>query len=40
VAADPRLPELASLETPEVDLSDLSDLQGTIELLRDVGAID
>jgi iron(III) transport system substrate-binding protein len=40
VAADPRLPELATLETPEIDLSDLADLQGTVDLLRDVGAID
>jgi iron(III) transport system substrate-binding protein len=40
VEADPRLPALASIEAPSVDLSDLSDLQGTIELLRDVGAID
>jgi len=40
VEADPRLPELASLETPDIDLADLADLQGTVELLRDVGAID
>jgi iron(III) transport system substrate-binding protein len=40
VPADPRLPALASLESPAVDLSDLADLQGTVELLRDVGAID
>jgi iron(III) transport system substrate-binding protein len=40
IAADPRLPELASLESPEVDLSALADLRGTVELLRDVGAID
>lgn len=40
VAADPRLPELASLESPEVDLSALADLRGTVELLREVGAID
>jgi iron(III) transport system substrate-binding protein len=40
IAADPRLPALTSLESPAVDLSDLADLQGTVELLRDVGAID
>jgi iron(III) transport system substrate-binding protein len=40
VAADPRLPELASLESPAVDLSSLADLRGTVEMLRDVGAID
>ncbi len=40
VAADPRLPELSTLEVPDVDLSELADLQGTVELLREVGAID
>lgn len=40
VAADGRLPRLADLDTPDLDLSDLADLQGTVELLRDVGAID
>ena len=40
VASDPRLPDLSSLESPDVDLSDLADLQGTVELLREVGAID
>jgi len=40
VEADPRLPALDSIEAPDVDLSALADLQGTVELLRDVGAID
>jgi iron(III) transport system substrate-binding protein len=40
IAADPRLPALTSLESPSIDLSDLADLQGTVEMLRDVGAID
>lgn len=40
VAADPRLPALASLEVPDVDLSQLADLRGTVELLFEVGAID
>jgi iron(III) transport system substrate-binding protein len=40
VEADPRLPALETLETPDLDLADLADLQGTVELLRDVGAID
>jgi iron(III) transport system substrate-binding protein len=40
VPADPRLPDLASLQVPDVDLSRLADLQGTVELLRSVGAID
>ncbi len=40
VTADPRLPALADLETPDVDLSELADLQGTVALLREVGALD
>jgi len=30
---------LADIETPDIDLSDLSDLEGTLELLTDVGLI-
>lgn len=33
------LPPLASLEPPEIDLSDLDDLRGTLEMLREVGAL-
>lgn len=33
------LPPLAGIETPAIDLSDLSDLQTTLELLRDTGAL-
>ncbi len=40
VASDPRLPELGRTEIPAVDLSELADLQGTVRLLREVGAID
>ena len=40
IGTDPRLPALEQIEAPDVDLSDLADLQGTVELLRDVGAID
>jgi iron(III) transport system substrate-binding protein len=40
IAADPRLPAIDSIDTPAVDLSELADLQGTVELLREVGAID
>ncbi len=40
IAADPRLTELSSIEAPEIDLSALADLQGTVQLLREVGAID
>lgn len=33
------LPPLAEIQTPELDLSDLSDLEGTLNLLREVGAL-
>ncbi len=39
VAAHPDLPPLAAIETPDIDLSDLADLRGTLELLQDVGLI-
>lgn len=39
VEADPALPPLSSIGTPEIDLSDLSDLEGTLELLQDVGVL-
>jgi iron(III) transport system substrate-binding protein len=32
-------PPLSELATPDIDLSDLSDLQGTLELLHEVGAL-
>jgi iron(III) transport system substrate-binding protein len=35
----PALPDLAELDPPEVELSQLEDLQGTLELLQDVGAL-
>jgi iron(III) transport system substrate-binding protein len=37
--ASPQLPDLGELDPPEVDLSQLEDLQGTLELLQDVGAL-
>lgn len=37
--ADPRLPALETLKPPAIDLSDLDDLQGTLALLRKVGAL-
>ena len=40
IEADPRLPAIDTIEAPDVDLSALADLQGTVELLREVGAID
>lgn len=39
VAPDPELPPLGDLATPDIDLSDLSDLDGTLELLQDVGIL-
>lgn len=39
VAANPELPPLDQIQTPEIDLSDLQDLQGTVELLQDLGAL-
>ena len=39
VAPDGGLPLLSSLEPPDVDLGSLSDLQGTLSLLREVGII-
>ena len=35
----PQLPSLEELDPPQVDLSRLEDLQGTLELLREVGAL-
>jgi len=40
IRSDPRLPDFGSIEAPDVDLSALADLQGTVQLLREVGAID
>ena len=35
----PTLPALSELDSPDIDLSDLDDLEGTLELLRQVGLI-
>ncbi len=40
VHANPALKPLAEIDTPEIDLSDLSDLKGTLELLQKVGALE
>ena len=34
------LPALADIEAPEIDLSDLADLQGTLEMIEESGALD
>lgn len=39
VAVDERLPALDELDPPVIDLSDLDDLEGTLALLRRVGAL-
>jgi iron(III) transport system substrate-binding protein len=39
IPADDRLPPLEEIETPDLDLGDLEDLRGTLELLREVGAL-
>ncbi len=39
VAADDRLPPLAEIESPDIDLSDLADLQGTLELMQEAGVL-
>jgi iron(III) transport system substrate-binding protein len=39
VPTSAELPPLASIETPDIDLSDLSDLQTTLDLLRETGAL-
>lgn len=39
IAADPRLPALAEIESPELDLSDLADLAGTLRLMQEAGVL-
>ena len=39
VEPDPALPPLTDIGTPDIDLSDLSDLEGTLELLQEVGIL-
>jgi iron(III) transport system substrate-binding protein len=39
VAADPELPDLSSIEPPEIDLSNLNDLKGSLELMRQAGIL-
>ncbi|MGK2966129.1 MAG: iron ABC transporter substrate-binding protein [Tepidiformaceae bacterium] len=39
IDADPRFPPLDELEPPEIDLSELADLEGTLELLRSAGIL-
>lgn len=39
IPADPRLVPLAQIESPEVDLSDLADLEGTLRLIQEAGVL-
>jgi iron(III) transport system substrate-binding protein len=39
VPADPSLQPLDEIETPEIDLSQLDDLQGTVKLLQETGVL-
>lgn len=39
VEPDPALPPLSEIGTPEIDLSDLADLEGTLRLLQEVGVL-
>lgn len=39
VAADPDLPATSSIKPPQIDLSDLNDLKGSLELMRQTGIL-
>ena len=39
IAADERLPALEEIESPDIDLSDLADLDGTLRLLQEIGVL-
>lgn len=39
VPADPSLQPLSEIETPDIDLNQLDDLQGTVRLLQETGAL-
>lgn len=39
ISVDPRLVPLEEIETPDLDLSDLDDLEGTLEMLQRVGVL-
>jgi len=39
IGADERLRPLAEIDAPDIDLSDLADLQGTLDLMQEVGVL-
>ncbi len=39
VAADEALPPLAEIESPDIDLSDLADLEGTLRIMQEAGVL-
>jgi iron(III) transport system substrate-binding protein len=39
VDADPALPPLEQIQSPDIDLSDLADLEGTLRLLQEAGVL-
>ncbi len=39
VPADPQLPPISSLKAPEIDLSDLDDLRGSLDMMRQAGVL-
>ena len=39
LAANPALPPLEAIDSPDIDLSDLSDLQGTLTLMQEAGVL-
>lgn len=39
IEGDPGLVPLSDIQTPDIDLSDLADLEGTLEMLRDAGLL-
>lgn len=39
IPADPRVPPLSQIETPNIDLSNLDDLDGTLKLMRELGVL-
>ena len=39
IAANPALPPLAEIASPDIDLSDLADLEGTLRLIQEAGVL-